>query len=588
MDELSSSNKRLKSAHDSLLHDLNNEISALDKRETVLNERLLELDRKKHEIAQANGNLSVTGDDLIEINAGGRIIVAKRSTLTQIQGSRMEALFSGRWDTKLMRDGHGRIFLDVDPTCFQAIVDYLNEMTISSKDIPPSPPSADDEHKHILNHQLELFRIGPECSLPDSTIIKDVGGCDVLHEWLEEDDQDGEFSLLYRGTQDGQTAEAFHSKCDSKGCTLTVIETTCGKVIGGYSNTVWSSTDAWTRANKAFLFALSGGGISSPCKMKLKDANDKHDIYCTSAFGPVFGNDNGCDMVVNRSKVGLCPGRIYDQGPLPRGDYTIKEMEVFLVTKSSTPIRNTYSKSNPVLPATQAVKEVARFSADMNKAINAKQACLLLAESEMLQLEECFTDEQTFVDKFATGDAKDVVVLNVSGTVMTTKRCTLCTVDDSVLAQQFNDSKWTEQGCNSPRVKEWTPDEVSTWAKSINSLPDEVSVTLYENEIRGEELLALSIEGLKMIGIERAGTLCLLLKEIEKLDKASQDIVTLIEHSPYCIDKILNHLRLMQLHSIGLIDKKPTLPKVDESQKQRFEKVVKYYFPGDVAKIMLG
>jgi hypothetical protein len=219
----------------------------------------------------------------------------------------------------------------------------------------------------------------------------------------------------------------------------------------------------------------------------------------------------------------------------------------------------------------------------MNKAINAKQACLLQAESEMLQLEECFTDEQTFVDKFATGDAKDVVVLNVSGTVMTTKRCTLCTVEDSVLAQQFDDSKWTEQGCNSPRVKEWTPEEVSTWAKSIDGIPEEVSVTLYKNEITGKELLAFCRDDLKAIGIERVGTLALLLKEIEKLDKG-----LLIEHSPYCFDKILNHLRLLQLHSIGLIVKEPSLPEVDESQKQRFEKVVKYYFPGDVAKIMLG
>jgi len=588
MDEISASNKRLKTAHDSHLHDLNNEISALDKRETTLNERVQELNRKKHEIAQAHGNLDATDDDLIEINAGGRIIVAKRSTLTQIQGSRIEALFSGRWDKKLMRDSHGRIFLDVDPTCFQAIVDYLNEMTISSKDSPPSPPSVDDEHKHILNHQLELFGLGPECSLPDSTIIKDVKGCYVLHEWLEEDGQDGEFSLLYRGTRDGQTAEAFHSKCDSKGCTLTVIETTCGKVIGGYSNTAWSSTYGYKGANKAFLFALSDGGVSSPCKMKLKNANDECAIRCGKSYGPYFGYCEGRDMVVNGSIVRFYPGRSYDQGPLPDGEYTLKEMEVFQVTKSSTPIRNTYSNRIPVLPATQAVKEVTRFADDMNNAINSKQACLLQAESEMLQLEESFTDEQTFVDKFATGDAKDVVVLNVSGTVMTTKRCTLCTVDDSVLAQQFNDSKWTEQGCNSPCVKEWTPDEVSTWAKSIDGIPEEVSVLLYENEITGKELLALSLDSLKMMGIERVGTLALLVKEIEKLNKASQDIVTLIEHSPYCFGMILNHLRLMQLHSIGLIVKEPCLPEIDESQMQRFEKVVKYYFPGNAAKIILG
>jgi hypothetical protein len=593
MDEISASNKRLKSAHDSILQDMENVIAALDKRETILNERVQELNRKKHEIAEANGNLNFTGDDdLIEINAGGKTVVAKRSTLTQIQGSRIEALFSGRWDNKVMRDCHGRIFLDVDPTCFQAIVDYLNEMTISSKDSPPSPPSVDHKQKHILNHQLKLFGLGPECppSHPDSIIIKDEGGCDVLNEWLEEDNQDGEFSLLYRGSRDGLTNEAFHSKCDEKGCTLTVIETTCGKIIGGYSNTAWSSSPfGYKKANKAFLFALPGVSISSPCKMKLKDANDEYAIHCGSAYGPCFGADH--DMYVDGSIVGLNPlnpGCSYDRGPLPNGRYTIKEMEVFLVTKSSTPIRNSYTNRIPVQPATQAAKEVIRFTDDMNKAINAKQACLLQVESEMLQLEESFMDEQTFVDKFATGDAKDVVVLNVSGTVMTTKRCTLCTVEDSVLAQQFNDSKWTEQGCNSPRVKEWTPDEVSTWAKSIDGLPDKVSVLLYENEITGKELLALSIEGLKMIGIERAGTLCLLLKEIEKLDKASQDIVTLIEHSPYCIDKMLNHLRLMQLHSIGLIDKEPCLPAVDESQKPRFEKVVNYYFPGHVAKIMLG
>jgi hypothetical protein len=86
-----------------------------------------------------------------------------------------------------------------------------------------------------------------------------------------------------------------------------------------------------------------------------------------------------------------------------------------------------------------------------------------------------------------------------------------------------------------------------------------------------------------MIGIEQAGTVWLLLKEIEKLDMG-----LLIEYSPYCFGKILNHLRMMRLHSIGLIVKKPLLPEVKESEKQRFEKVVQYYFPGDVAKIMLG
>ena len=69
----------------------------------------------------------------------------------------MDALFSGRWDKKLQRDSHGRIFWDVNATCFCAIVDYLIKMAILSEDNLPHPPSVDDKCKHILWHSLELF-----------------------------------------------------------------------------------------------------------------------------------------------------------------------------------------------------------------------------------------------------------------------------------------------------------------------------------------------------------------------------------------------------------------------------------------------
>ena len=90
-----------------------------------------------------------------------------------------------------------------------------------------------------------------------------------------------------------------------------------------------------------------------------------------------------------------------------------------------------------------------------------------------------------------------------------------------------------------------------------------------------------------MIGIERAGTLCILLEEIKTLKQSTQDVATLIEHGPYCFGKILDYLRLKHLHSQGLVDE-PALPTVCETQKSRFEKVVKYYFPGDSSKFILG
>jgi hypothetical protein len=143
--------------------------------------------------------------------------------------------------------------------------------------------------------------------LHDSDIIDHEGLAKILHNWLKEDDSDGEFTLLYRGSRDGLSGPAFHSKCNNKGCTLTIIETTCGRVIGGYSNTSWSASGgSWKNADKAFLFALSGICSSSPCKMKLKHADDERAIYKYSDFGPTFGASNDI-CVRNGSQVHLYP-----------------------------------------------------------------------------------------------------------------------------------------------------------------------------------------------------------------------------------------------------------------------------------------
>ncbi len=69
-------------------------------------------------------------------------------------GTRLEALIGERWGKKLQQEDKGWILLDVNPTYFCAIVDYLNEMMILSEENPPGPPSVDDEWEHILWHQI--------------------------------------------------------------------------------------------------------------------------------------------------------------------------------------------------------------------------------------------------------------------------------------------------------------------------------------------------------------------------------------------------------------------------------------------------
>eukprot|EP00984_Skeletonema_dohrnii_P034577 scaffold33595_cov95-Skeletonema_dohrnii-CCMP3373.AAC.2 len=605
MEQLDNVNTHLQAVLNKVDRDRTAEINKLKDEEQRLLDRLRDFEIEKEKAAAENGTLNVSDDDLIEINVGGKIIAAKRGTLCQWEGTRLEALFSGRWDKKLVRDINGRIFLDLNGDCFQMIVDYMNELTISSEEDPPEYPTVNEELEEQFQHQLQLLGLNDPVAILGSEIIKRVShGC-TIHSWLN--DGGSECVKIYCSTRDGLSAEAFHKHCDRRGPTLAVIETAAGDVAGGYTNISWHTPYGrrHMQANKAFLFALSGFGISSPCKMELEDKDNERAIEYNSDFGPAFGGKDGYyrssydvgeehDLKVAGSTLTLNTGIAYEHGPASMTNnkaYAIKRIEVFSVSNGE-PIhldprkRKHYSRSVKNPPA------VDRFTKEVNEAINEKWKSLSVLEAQISSFEESFADEQSFIDSLsmANGETSDIITLNVSGTMMTTNRATLMVAEDSVLAQQFDDTKWTEQGnSNSPKVKEWTTDDVTNWVKSIEGIPDSVAGLFWENEINGLELLALDRDGLKDMGVKRVGTICLLLDEIKSLkEKVNQDVVTLIEHSPYCFGKILDHLRLKRLRSINLLAEDPALPTVCESQKRRFEKVVKYYFPGDSSSFILG
>lgn len=114
MDDLEQANKRLKVTLDEFDRERVIQIHKLEEKEKQLRERLRKLDEDKHKTASINGNVAASDDDVIEINAGGKVIAVKRATLTQLPGSRFEAMFSGRWEKKLALDSSKRLFLDVN------------------------------------------------------------------------------------------------------------------------------------------------------------------------------------------------------------------------------------------------------------------------------------------------------------------------------------------------------------------------------------------------------------------------------------------------------------------------------------------
>jgi len=273
---------------------------------------------------------------------------------------------------------------------------------------------------------------------------------------------------------------------------------------------------------------------------------------------------------------------IHSSWPLvDESGYTIKEMEIFQVTPGIYTTKK--QKSTPKTQISK-VDPVDYFSNEVNAAINGKWASLQLAEAELLSLEAKFKDEQTFVSFFASGHPRDVVPLNVCGTIMTTRLPTLQLYKESALACNFSKEE-QEEHAERRSIREWDHEDVVAWLNQLEGISESVVSEFEDNQVTGREMLALGAEGLKDFGVAKKGTIYLLLDEIKKLEKASGDRATLIEHSPYCFGKILDHLRLEASFTKGLVKSKHGLPMIRDCEKGRYQTVLDHLFPGGSSKI---
>ena len=63
-----------------------------------------------------------------------------------------------------------------------------------------------------------------------------------LAEWLPKEDGTGKWIICWRATEDGWNASVFHSNCDGKKPTLTIVEVLKNSkkyVFGGYATETW-------------------------------------------------------------------------------------------------------------------------------------------------------------------------------------------------------------------------------------------------------------------------------------------------------------------------------------------------------------
>ena len=76
---------------------------------------------------------------------------------------------------------------------------------------------------------------------------------DVLAGFLNVSPQKLKLTLLFSSEASGWTPSAFHTSCDQKGPTITLVR--CGKqYYGGYASVSWNSSNQWLADPRAFLF----------------------------------------------------------------------------------------------------------------------------------------------------------------------------------------------------------------------------------------------------------------------------------------------------------------------------------------------
>jgi DNA repair exonuclease SbcCD ATPase subunit len=92
-----------------------------------------------------------------------------------------------------------------------------------------------------------------------------------------------EFNLLYRATEDGDSANDFHSRCDKYKNTLVLVKTKKNIKFGGFTTETWDGNDIDKEDKNAFCFSLN--------KMKIYNSiKGKHAIFASPNSGPAFEN----------------------------------------------------------------------------------------------------------------------------------------------------------------------------------------------------------------------------------------------------------------------------------------------------------
>jgi hypothetical protein len=170
----------------------------------------------------------------------------------------------------------------------------------------------------------------------DSKIINQSHDVSMIKKWIC--DGQVKFKLLYRGTRDGFTSDAFQKKVKEIKPTITVIKSDYDKVFGGYvEDQDWKNTSNYKNTTKSFIFS-----VTNKKKYAQKPNMSQYAIY-NNNYLPTFGGghdihcaNNGNNSTANYSNFPHSYENAGDTKESLVGAYNfkLKEIEVFQVEHS--------------------------------------------------------------------------------------------------------------------------------------------------------------------------------------------------------------------------------------------------------------
>ena len=126
---------------------------------------------------------------------------------------------------------------------------------------------------------------------------------ELIQKWLPPKYQTLKPKLLYRGQADNMDTKSFHTECDGKGATVTLMS--CGSIVnesegftvGGFLDESWNSSNQRICSKEAFLFSVTG-----KVKFPLIPGHERRAAYGSSNYGPTFGQGNDLCLKGRTSK----------------------------------------------------------------------------------------------------------------------------------------------------------------------------------------------------------------------------------------------------------------------------------------------